>query len=416
MSDERSQSNEQASGDGPRLWRFAPDAWRASARLTPRHIDLYLKLRGGRAIPASIHARIRAMLIPDEQIDAALAEVRGLGDWMGAWNRIAQQFLSEARRLDGTDQAEAAAAARRNAAMCYHVAHFVTDTDPRTVRALKAAGIAAFAQAVPQLMPNVRRVLVGWRASQLPGYLAKPPVSNGAAPLVVILNGATTTKEETILWSGRFLAQGVAVLALDWPGTGETAAAHPLSPDCDDITDGILGLVADESGLDPSRVVLCGFSLGGSLAIRAAALDRRIAGAIAVTPPYEPHAWIRYVNPIVRQQFASLAIENETSDDLIEGFSLAGVMPRFRAPLLIFGAARDLIVPPEETLHLAAAAGDFASLVWYPAGSHGLYEFLDDWTDLAAAWTLEITGQSTPTSSTQVDGDLSPAPSVFSSS
>jgi pimeloyl-ACP methyl ester carboxylesterase len=403
VSDERTQVNERRPAAAPQLWRFASDAWRASARLSPRHIDLYLKLRGGRAVPVSIQARIRAMQIPEEQVGEALAGVRGLGDWMGAWNGVAQQFLGEARRLDGADQIDKAAEARRNAAMCYHVAHFVTDTDPRTVRALKAAGIAAFAQAVPRLMPNVRRVLVGWRASQLPGYLAKPAVSAGVTPLVVILNGATTTKEETILWSGQFLSNGVAVLSLDWPGTGESAANHPLSPDCDDITDGILGLVADEPGLDPARVVLCGFSLGGSLAIRAAALDRRIAGVIAVTPPYEPRVWVRYVNPIVRQQFVSLAPESDASDDLVESFSLADVMPRFRSPLVVFGAARDLVVPPEESLHLAAAAGDFATLVWYPTGSHGLYEFLTDWTEVAAIWTREIAGASTSSSSTRVD-------------
>ncbi len=350
------------------------------------------------------------MRIPEEQIAEALAEVRGLGDWMGAWNRIAQQFLGEARRSDGTDQWEDAARARRNAAMCYHVAHFVTDTDPRTVRALKAAGVAAFAQAIPRLMPKTRRVLIGWRASQLPGYLAKPVIASGITPLVVILNGATTTKEETILWTDRFLSNGIAVLSLDWPGTGETANNHPLSPDCDDITDGIWSFIADEPGLDPSRIVLCGFSLGGSLAIRAAALDRRIAGVIAVTPPYEPRSWIRYVNTMVRQQFASLEIENETSDDLIEGFSLADVMPRFRAPLLIFGAGRDLTVPPEESLHLAAASGEFGSLVWYPTGSHGLYEFLDDWTEVAAAWTLEIAGRSSLSPSTQVDATPAPDP------
>ena len=379
----------------PRLWRRSADAWRLSARLTPRHVDLYLKFRGGRAIPASILARIRAMRIPDEQIDDALADVRGLGDWMGAWTRVAQQLLSEARRLDGADQVEEAARSRRNAAMCYHVAHFVTDTDPRTVRALKAAGVAAFGQAVPRIMRETRRVLIGWRASQLPGYLAKPLDSNGAAPLVVILNGATTTKEETILWKDRFLAHGVAMLSLDWPGTGETAQSHLLSPDCDDITDGLWSFVSDEPGLDPSRIVLCGFSLGGSLAIRAAALDRRIAGVVAVTPPYEPRRWVHYVNIMIRQQFAALDMERETADDLLDGFSLADIMPRFRSPLLIFGAARDLTVPPEESLHLAAASGEFGSLVWYSSASHGLYEFLDDWTEVAALWALEISSAST---------------------
>lgn len=402
MSEPRDHRDE-PSAAAPQLWRFAPDAWRASKRLSERRIDLYLRLRGGRAVPASIVARIRAMRIPEEQIHDALRDIRGLGDWMGVWTRIAQQFLSEARRLDATDRWLDAAEARRNAAMCYHVAHFVTDTDPRTVRALKAAGVAAFAQSVPRLMPETRRALIGWRASQLPAYLAKPVAGSGATPLVVLLNGATTTKEETILWSERFLANGVAVLALDWPGTGEAAAKGPLSPDCDDITDGIVGFVGDEPGLDQTRIVLCGFSLGGSLAVRAAALDRRIAAAIAVTPPYEPRLWLPYVNSIVRQQFVALAPDDDAVEDVVDGFSLADVMPRFRTPLLVFGAARDLTVPPEESLHLAAAAGDLATLVWYPQGAHGLYEQLNDWTNLAAAWVQEIAGDRPTSYSTQVD-------------
>jgi alpha-beta hydrolase superfamily lysophospholipase len=405
VSSASSSQPERPAAEAPRLWRFAPDAWRASKRLNERRIDLYLKLRGGKAVPRSIRARIRAMRIPDEQIYDALSQVRGLGDWMGVWNQIAQQFLGDARRQDIANRLQEAAVSRRNAAMCYHVAHFVTDTDPRTVRALKAAGVAAFAQAIPQLMPETRRVLIAWRASQLPAYLAKPAVSSGDAPLVVLLNGMTTTKEEMILWSDRFLANGVAVLALDWPGTGEAATGEPLSPDCDDITDGLISFIADEPGLDPAQVVLCGFSLGGSLAIRATALDRRIAGAIAVTPPYEPRGWIGYVNSIIRQQLVALAVDDELAEAALDGFSLADVMPRFRAPLLVFGAARDLTVPPEESLNLAAAAGDLATLVWYPEGSHGLYEYLEDWTEVAARWTLEVTGGPRIAPSTQVESN-----------
>jgi hypothetical protein len=54
--------------------------------------------------------------------------------------------------------------------------------------------------------------------------------------------------------------------------------------------------------------------------------------------------------------------------------------------VLVLGAGRDLVVPPEESLHFAAAVGDLATLVWYPTGSHGLYEFIADWTRTTAIW------------------------------
>jgi alpha-beta hydrolase superfamily lysophospholipase len=401
---EKDDHEEQPAVVGPVLWNRSSDIWRLSSRLSPKRIDLFLRLRTARQIPLSFRARFVAMRIPAETVDRTLSEVRGLADWMGAWNRAAQGFLSEARREESAGRWYEAAVARRQAAMCYHAAHFVTDTDPRTVRALKAAGVAAFAQAVPRLMPETRRITITWRTAQLPAYIAKPLDYAGPHPTIVMFNGATTTKEELLLWADPFLERGIAVITVDWPGTGE-ASNLALTADCDDITDGLIDFAQEEPGLDPEALVLLGFSLGGSVAIRSAAFDRRIGACIAVTPPYEPRVWIRYVNPIVRQQLMQLAKDPNWIDDLLHEFSLGDVIGKLRAPLLVFGAGRDLVVPPEESLHLAAAAGDLATLVWYRRGSHGLYEYLEDWSDVAATWitTMFPVGERIHGASTRVD-------------
>jgi len=388
----------------PELWRRSSDIWRLSSRVSPRRIDLFLRFRTARQIPQSFRARFMAMRIPEETIDRTLGEVRGLDDWMTAWNQSAQRFLREARREDGAGRWFEAAIAKREAAMCYHAAHFVTDTDPRTVRALKAAGVAAFAQAISVISPETRRVSIAWRTSQLPAYYTIPVDFPGPHPLVVLFNGATTTKEELLLWTDQFLDRGIAVLTVDWPGTGE-ATSVLLTADCDDVTDGIFDFVNEEPSINPEAVTLLGFSLGGSVAVRSAALDRRIAACIAVTPPYEPRVWIHYVNPIVRQQLMLLARDPEWIEQLLEEFSLADVVAKLRCPLLVFGAGRDLVVPPEEALHLSAAVSELGTLVWYPRGTHGLYEYLEDWTGLAARWIaaqFEI-GERTPAKSTRVD-------------
>jgi 2,6-dihydroxypseudooxynicotine hydrolase len=402
----------------PIRWRFGEHLWRLAGRLTARHVDWYLRLRTGRGLPAAFRARFLAMRLPPETIDRALGEVRRLEDWLPAWNRAAQRFLNEARREEHAGHWREAAIARRNAAMCYHVAHLITDDDPRTVRALRAAAIQSFSQAIPRLLPGVRRVSVGWRTVELPAYLARPSSGAEHAPLAVLLNGATTTKEELLLWADPWLERGIAVLALDWPGTGE-AARGPLTGDCDDLTDGILALV-DAEGLDAARVALVGFSLGGVIAVKAAALDRRIDACIAVTPPFDPGAWLSTVNPLVRQQLLSLTGKAGDVQKLASEFTLRPVIGRLRAPLLVFGAGRDLIVPPDEALHLAAAAGEWATLVWYPRGFHGLYELIDDWTAVAAEWLAALWGvpaHTTAEQSTQVDaGDVaadgSPSPAA----
>lgn len=368
-------------------WRFAAHGWRFSNRLTPRTINFYLRLRTGKRLPRSFRARFAAMKLPPETIDGVLGEVRGLGDWMAAWNRAAQRHLSDARRAETDGRWQEAAESRRNAAMCYHAAHLITDTDQRTLRALRSSAATVFSQAVPKLMTDTRKVAVRWRTNQLPAYLAKPhDIPPRGAPVVVMLNGATTTKEELLLWSDPLLERGLAVLTLDWPGTGEAFDAGRMTSRCDDFTDGLFGLLAQEPDLNADRVALLGFSLGAAVAVRAAASDRRIDACVTVTGPFDPRRWIRSVNPIVRQQLEGMAGLDVPVKEFASDFSLVDITRRMRCPLLVLGAGRDLVVPPEESLHLAAAVGDLATLIWYPTGSHGLYEQIGDWTRVAAIW------------------------------
>jgi alpha-beta hydrolase superfamily lysophospholipase len=369
-----------------RRWRLAPDAWRLSGRVTLGRLERYLRYRSARGLPASMKARFLAMGIPRATIDDVLGDIHSLNGWMDAWNLAAQRFLTEARGEERAGRWQEAAIARINAAMCFHIAHLVTDSDPRILRTLRASSVTTFAQAVPRAMPTVRRYSLPWRTRSLPAYLSVPTTGKGPFPLLILLNGATTCKEELMLWSPPLVQAGVAVLAVDWPGTGESASfTSPLS-DCDDLTDSVFELAAEHDDLDPHMVAVGGVSLGGGLAVRCAAYDRRLIGAMAITPPYDPLAWWQYANPLVRMQLLTLAVTHENPEDVVADFDLTGLAGRLQTPLLVFGAGRDLVVPPEESVALAARLGDLATLVWYPEGGHGLYGEMDDWLALTAAW------------------------------
>ncbi|HQY32317.1 MAG TPA: alpha/beta fold hydrolase, partial [Thermomicrobiales bacterium] len=220
-------------------------------------------------------------------------------------------------------------------------------------------------------------------------------------PLLVLLNGATTCKEELMLWSPPLIARGIAVLAIDWPGTGESASFTSPVADCDDLTDGVIALAADHPDLAEDLVVVGGISLGGGVALRCAVYDRRLLGAMAVTPPYDPGRWWSYVNPLVRMQLITLAFSHDRPEDIVSDFDLTDLVPRLQRPILCFGAGRDMVVPPDESVALASAAGDLATLVWYPQGGHCLYAELDDWLEITADWIHGLVGT-----------DLAPGPEL----
>ncbi|HEU5433796.1 MAG TPA: hypothetical protein VFU81_19155, partial [Thermomicrobiales bacterium] len=127
-------------------------------------------------------------------------------------------------------------------------------------------------------------------------------------------------------------------------------------------------------------------------------LDRRVRATVAVTPPFEPTSWLPYANSLLLAHLASGVGGYQALYDLAPSFSLAPFATRLASPLLVLGAGRDLIVPPNEALRLGAAAGAHGALLWYPDSGHGLYAELADWTALAAAWLRDalIDGAATP--------------------
>ncbi len=342
--------------------------------------------------------RLAAMGLPDDVAASALHRVRAVRDWDHAWTWAAQCFLGESRVHERTGHREAAALSQRHAALSYHLAGMLVFDDARKTRALRASASSLFARSLSVLRPAVLRVDIPWRTTLLPGYLVKPENQPEPAPLLLMLNGASTSKEETLLWSDAFVANGLAVLALDWPGSGESALSVGPIPDCDDFTEGVFELARAEPGIDAGRVALLGFSLGGAIAALAAAADRRVSAIVAVTPPYDPQSWLARAQPLLKRHLAALAGGVDEMAELAEAFALPGVLERTRCPVLVLGAGRDLIVPPEEALRYCAAAGERGTLIWYPDGSHGLYEALPEWTAEVARWLVMVltsTGSST---------------------
>src|SRR5215212_3794098 len=383
-------------------------AWRLAPYADRRRVDLFIRVFGASALPIGANqGRLAAMGLPADVTEHALRRVRSVQDWDLAWTWAAQRFLGEGRIQQRVGQEDAAALSQQHAALAYHLAGMLVFDDPRKIRALRASASSLYARSLPVLRPAVRRVEAPWRTTHLPGYLALPENVSDPVPLAVILNGTSTSKEETLLWADAFLEQGLAVLALDWPGSGESSLNVAPTPDCDDFIEGVIAVVSDEPAIDASRLGLVGFSLGGAVAALAAANDRRVGAIVAVTPPFDPRPWLARAQPLLRRHLATIAGGEEQLTRLTSGFALPGVMGRVRCPVLVFGAGRDLIVPPEEAIRFCVAAGERGILLWYTDGRHGLYEELSDWTVEAARWLHSVLpGDS---ASTRVDGTLEPA-------
>jgi alpha-beta hydrolase superfamily lysophospholipase len=398
-------TNRTSISKNPRIPRTTGVAWRLAPFADRRRVDLFIRLFGASALPIGANrGRLATMGLPTDVTEHALRRVRSVRDWDLAWTWAAQRFLGEVRVHQRVGQEDAAALSLQHAALAYHLAGMLVFDDSRKIRALRASASSLYARSLPVLRPAVRRVEVPWRTTQLPGYLALPENVPGPVPLVVMLNGTSTSKEETLLWSDAFLEQGLAVLALDWPGSGESSLHVAPTPDCDDFMEGVVSLASGEPAIDVAGIALVGFSLGGAVAAIAAANDRRVGAIVAVTPPFDPRPWFARAQPLLRRHLAAIAGGEEHLARLADEFALPAVIGRVRCPVLVFGAGRDLIVPPEEAIRFCVAAGERGTLHWYPDGSHGLYAELSDWTTEAAGWLKTVLASGA--TSTRVDQTL----------
>ncbi len=401
-------TNRDAISKIPRIPRTTGVAWRLAPLAGRRCVDVFIRLFGASALPIGANrGRLATLGLPADVTEHALRRVRSVRDWDLAWTWAAQRFLGEGRVHQRVGQEDAAALSQQHAALAYHLAGMLVFDDPRKIRALRASASSLYARSLPVLRPAVRRVEAPWRTTRLPGYLALPENVSGPAPLAILLNGTSTSKEETLLWSDAFLEQGLAVLALDWPGSGESSLHVPPTPDCDDFIEGVIAVLSGEPAIDATRIGLVGFSLGGAVATIAAANDRRVGAIVAVTPPFDPRPWFAHAQPLLRQHLVTIAGGEEQLTRLTNEFALPGIMGRVRCPVLVFGAGRDLIVPPEEAIRFCIAVGERGTLLWYPDGRHGLYDELSDWTTEAARWLSSVFAGAS--ASTRVDQTLEAA-------
>src|SRR3954454_19923281 len=106
-------------------------------------------------------------------------------------------------------------------------------------------------------------------------------------PAVVVVHGAGSRKENHADFARLATASGWAALTFDLPGHGESEPE--MSAAAMDAVISMAHLLEVQEGVDETRVAVRGSSLGGFLALCAAAADPEIAGVIAICPAGGDH-------------------------------------------------------------------------------------------------------------------------------
>ena len=214
-------------------------------------------------------------------------------------------------------------------------------------------------------------------------YLLWLPDGEKPHPAMLILHGAGSRKENHADFARACAARGWAALAYDQRGHG--ASEDEMSPGALADVGRMAAFLAARDGVDASRLCARGSSMGGFMAIHAAASSASIAGAIAICPAGE--ADLRRGLRSGSLEFRAGPDARDALDawlgehDLRDAVELMGAKP-----LLIAHARGDEQIPYGQSEELIERAAEPRKLILVAGGHHRSVQHDAELQEVALRW------------------------------
>jgi pimeloyl-ACP methyl ester carboxylesterase len=297
--------------------------------------------------------------VPFEDAQAVLAHVDDLerDSWARAWSDRADIHLQRAHALEATSPGEARDEFWR-AWRVFNFARWPLENTPFK-RYVYPRALAAFRNYGRLLDPAIELLRVPFENQTIVAYL-RVPAAPRPAPLVLGISGLDSRKEDVAVAGEPYLKQGIALLAVDMPGTGEAPIA--LDRSAERMFSALLDYVAQRADIDATRVIVQGRSWSGYWAAKLAVTERaRLRGTVVHGGPIDRYFAPEWLVPsldtpeYLYDYFPAKAalFGASTLDEMIArapAFSLAaqGILDQASAPMLIVNGARDSQIPVED--------------------------------------------------------------------
>jgi dienelactone hydrolase len=313
-------------------------------------------------------------------------------DWHAAWCRNGDMHAGLAEEAAAKGHRQTAGEAWARATVGYHFAKFVWMVDPALSRAAADKAVAAMAQTHEYLDPDAERLEIPLDGGRVVGNLRRPD-GEAKPPLVLLVPGLDSTKEEFFKLENVFLDRGMATLSMDGPGQGESGYDLPIRPDYDAAVAAVLEAIAGRDDVDLDRVGLLGVSLGGYYAPRVLAFEPRVKAGVGLSGPYKFSDIWDTVPPQTRETFVvkSFAKDDEEGRAKAAELDLTGVAERIRQPYLAITGRLDRLIPWEQTERGAREAPNGEFLL-HEDGNHGCANVPYKTRPVAADWLRERLG------------------------
>ncbi len=181
----------------------------------------------------------------------------------------------------------------------------------------------------------------------LRSYFVPSPDRSGKKPVLIGMGGLDSIKDE--LWfmqATGALKRGISVLLIDGPGQGGALRRDKVHARHDyEVPIGrCIDYLATRSDVDMDRIAVCGSSLGGYYAARAASFESRLAACIshgAIWVDEEPYPFPPGLEMHLKWVFNAPSMD--AMQDEFAKLRLTGVLDHMRCPYLILHGGHDVL-------------------------------------------------------------------------
>ena len=280
--------------------------------------------------------------------------------WAAAFMEVAQPYEARAQEAEARQDTDAARQDYLRAYAYYRLGRYPTTNSPGK-RASYDKSVENYLNAARWFDPPLQRVDIPFQGragegDRIIGYYRRP-AGSGRLPILVAWGGIDGYKEDRR--AEAYLARGIAVLALDNAGVGQSPIKG--SDDAERMWDAIFDWVAARDDVDPARMAIMGNSTGGYWAAKLAHIRReRIRCAVnhggcahyTFTPEWiEKAQHGEYAYELA--ETLAYAFGRGGFDDWVEtspSLSLVtqGVLDQPCSPLLCVNGTKDSIFPIED--------------------------------------------------------------------
>jgi esterase FrsA len=336
------------------------------------------------AIARAEQGRYPLIGLDPADVREALASIktRDKDEWAAAFMGVADRYMNEARKIEATAPEKANADYIR-AWRLYSFGRWPVPTSPGKQRSYEKA-LEAFRAHARFLDPPLQIVRIPFEGKEIIGYLRLPKNAPGPVPLVIAVNGLDSRKEDLSESFAAILPSGIAFLAVDGPGTGESPIK--VSENADRMLSRVIDYAQTRPEVDKGRLAVHGVSWGAYWATKLAVLERsRLKGASAQSPPVDEFFQKDFLThsllgnreylfdqvPALMNIFDGVHNLDELSAELAK-MSLVkqDFLNKPMAPMLILAGVKDTQVPITD-IYLLLSKGDSPKTAWInPQGGH----------------------------------------------